>query len=160
MIRIQESLISLLNKSLLVLFFPSVPSILLFAPLDGLRFFHCVLPKGTCKNTPRLVHAPFLHSTPVPRAAWQQAADAQRRPLPLGTPMLSGRQARLCVPATCSLTLFTLLLNTASACVNSLTRSLGPYCCATPSDFLHSSLYIMSRFLKEDQSYSCVLQFL
>lgn len=123
MLRKQEILILLLNKSLLVLFFPSVPSVLLFAPLDGLRFFHCVLPKGTCKNTPRLVHAPSLHSSAVPRASWQRAADAQRRPLPLRTPVHSGRQARLCVPATCSLTLFTLLLNTASACVNSLAHS-------------------------------------
>lgn len=104
MLRKQEILILLLNKSLLVLFFPSVSSVLLFAPLDGLRFFHCILPKGTCKNTPRLVHAPSLHSSAVPRASWQRAADAQRCPLPLRTPMYSGRQARLCVPATCLLT--------------------------------------------------------
>lgn len=62
---------------------------------DGLRFFYCLLLKGARKNAPQLVHAPFLCSTSVPWTTHQQTTDAQRRPLPLRTPVRSGRQASL-----------------------------------------------------------------
>lgn len=59
------------------------------------RFFYCILLKGARKNAPQLVHAPFLCSTSVPWTTHQQTTDAQRCPLPLRTPVRSGRQASL-----------------------------------------------------------------